>query len=183
MFKKFEPKEDIVGVQQLKSSAQKQIRAKILEQYPSLESYINEILPKKESFKLVKCKDHIELIADFEGNIIFIKPRDISYIPSLRLLHKYPFMMPHQQVDKGAIKFVLNGSQIMCPGLTSPGAKMNEDIPKDSLVAIMAEGKEHALAIGIMKLSPEEIRSVNKGIGIENLHHLNDGMWKLATIS
>lgn len=43
--------------------------------------------------------DHIELIADFEGNIIFIKPRDISYIPSLRLLHKYPFMMPHQQVE------------------------------------------------------------------------------------
>lgn len=42
--------------------------------------------------------DHVELITDAEGNVMFIKPRDIPYIPSLRLLHKYPFMMPHQQV-------------------------------------------------------------------------------------
>lgn len=35
-----------------------------------------------------------------------------------------PFILPHQQVDKGAIKFVLSGANIMCPGLTSPGAKL-----------------------------------------------------------
>lgn len=29
-----------------------------------------------------------------------------------------------QQVDKGAIRFVLSGANIMCPGLTSKGAKM-----------------------------------------------------------
>lgn len=38
-----------------------------------------------------------------------------------------------QQVDKGAIKFVLSGANIMCPGLTSPGAKMTE-VPKDTVV-------------------------------------------------
>ena len=36
-----------------------------------------------------------------------------------------PFMLPHQQVDNGAIKFILSGANIMCPGLTSPGAKLN----------------------------------------------------------
>lgn len=36
-----------------------------------------------------------------------------------------PTMLPHQQVDKGAIKFILSGANIMCPGLTSPGAKLN----------------------------------------------------------
>lgn len=35
-------------------------------------------------------------------------------------------MMPHMQVDKGAIKFILSGANIMCPGLTSPGAKMTK---------------------------------------------------------
>ena len=43
------------------------------------------------------------------------------------LIHLYvpdPFILPHQQVDKGAIKFVLSGANIMCPGLTSPGAKL-----------------------------------------------------------
>lgn len=37
-----------------------------------------------------------------------------------------PFILPHMQVDKGAIRFVLSGANIMCPGLTSPGAKMTK---------------------------------------------------------
>ncbi|VDO18345.1 unnamed protein product [Brugia timori] len=67
----------------------------------------------------------------------------------------------------------------------------------------MAEGKKHALAIGLTKMSADEILTVNKakfsflctergmdgfqanafqGIGIENLHHLNDGLWKVPTV-
>ena len=45
------------------------------------------------------------------------------------------------------------------------------------LQAIFAEGKEHALAIGIMKMSSDDIKSLNKGIGIEIIHFLNDGLW------
>jgi len=47
------------------------------------------------------------------------------------------------------------------------------------LQAIMAEGKQHALAIGACVLSTEEISSVNKGIGVDNYHYLNDGLWTL----
>ena len=36
--------------------------------------------------------------------------------------------------------------------------------------AIMAEGKQHALCVGVMKMSAEDIEKVNKGIGIENIH-------------
>ncbi|RCN52426.1 hypothetical protein ANCCAN_01469 [Ancylostoma caninum] len=186
MFKKFDEKEDITGATQLKSSIQvgfrfaKGIRNKIIELYPHIEPYLLDILPKKENFKLIKCKDHVELLADHNGVVQFLKTRNTDWIPTLRLLHKYPFMMPHQQVDKGAIKFVLNGSSIMCPGLTSPGAKMTPGVPAEAVVAVMAEGKQHALAIGQMKMSSEEIQSVNKGIGIENVHYLTDGLWRLA---
>jgi PUA domain protein len=38
----------------VKSSAQRAIRAKVLEQYPLLEPYIDDILPKKEQLDLVK---------------------------------------------------------------------------------------------------------------------------------
>jgi malignant T-cell-amplified sequence len=41
----------------------------------------------------------------------------------------------------------------------------------------MAEGKEHALAVGLLKLSTSEIRASNKGIGVDNMHFLNDGLW------
>lgn len=55
-------------------------------------------------------------------------------------------------------------------------------VPAKTPVAIMAEGKEHAMAIGLTIMSTEEIRTVNKGIGVNNLHHLNDGLWKQATL-
>lgn len=45
-------------------------------------------------------------------------------------------------------------------------------------VAIYAEGKEHATAVGLTKMSTSDIRNINKGIGVETLHYLNDGLWK-----
>lgn len=49
-----------------------------------------------------------------------------------------PFILPHQQVDKGAIKFVLSGANIMCPGLTSPGAKLYPAGPDTVVVSFYA---------------------------------------------
>lgn len=66
-------------------------------------------------------------------------------------------MLPKIQVDRGAIKFVLSGANIMCPGLTSKGARMDVDLPAETMVAIMAEGKENALAIGWLKMSTEDM--------------------------
>jgi hypothetical protein len=37
-------------------------------------------------------------------------------------------MMPKLRTDKGAIKFVLSGANIMCPGLTSPGATIHTEV-------------------------------------------------------
>jgi len=58
----------------------------------------------------------------------------------LELLYRYdiflfldPYILPWQQVDKGAIRFVLSGANIMCPGLTSPGARMTP-CPKGAIV-------------------------------------------------
>ena len=48
-------------------------------------------------------------------------------------------------------------------------------------VAIFAENKEHALAVGLTKMSTKDIREINKDIGVENVHYLNDGLWKNNT--
>lgn len=61
------------------------------------------------------------------------------------------------QVDKGAINFVLSGANIMCPGLTSKGAKMTPLLKEGQVVTIIAEGKQHALAVGTLKMTPEDM--------------------------
>ena len=43
-------------------------------------------------------------------------------------------------------------------------------------------GKEHALAIGKTLMSTEDITKKNKGIGVENFHYLNDGLWNMKKI-
>ncbi|XDA82305.1 hypothetical protein R6Z07F_012224 [Ovis aries] len=179
MFKKFDEKENVSNCIQLKTSVIKGIKNQLLEQFPGIEPWLNQIMPKKDPVKIVRCHEHIEILT-VNGELLFFRQREGPFYPTLRLLHKYPFILPRQQVDKGAIKFVLSGANIMCPGLTSPGARLFP-AAVDTVVAIMAEGKQHALCVGVMKMSADEIEKVNKGIGIENIHYLNDGLWHMKT--
>lgn len=136
----------------MKSSVQKNIRSKLLDQFPYIEKYIDVILPKKDAFKIIRCHDHIEILVNGIGDQLFFRQREGPWMPTLRLFHKFPFFLPMLQVDKGAIRFVLSGANIMCPGLTSPGACMTP-VDKGSVVAILAEGKQNALAVGITSMS------------------------------
>ena len=65
----------------------------------------------------------------------------------------------------------------MCPGLTHPNASMDE-VEKDTVVGLYVEGKEHAVGLGVTRISTSEIRQVNKGVAVELLHFLNDAFWK-----
>ncbi|CAI5504296.1 unnamed protein product, partial [Closterium sp. Naga37s-1] len=114
-----------------------------------------------------------------------------------------PDMMRKMQVDRGAIKptdpdvplFAYTPPSLAPPispstrpghdagqhyvsGTHIPGREMGDGIPVNSPVAIFAEGKENALAIGYTKMSSDNIRKINKGIGVILMHYLNDGLWK-----
>ncbi len=91
--------------------------------------------------------------------------------------------MPRIQVDAGAIKYVLGGANVMCPGITSGGGAMPTELTEGAPVAVYAEGKKSALAIGTLAMSTADIRSKNKGIGIEVMHHLDDQLWHVLTFA
>lgn len=71
--------------------------------------------------------EHVQLLV-LGDTPLFFSTRDGGWFPVLRLLHQYPDMMPRLRADQGAIKFVLSGANIMCPGLTSPGATMHDEV-------------------------------------------------------
>jgi PUA domain protein len=54
IFKRFNEKENITGVVQAKGTVIKQIRAKLAEDYPHIEDYLDDILPKKDNVRIVK---------------------------------------------------------------------------------------------------------------------------------
>lgn len=92
-------------------------------------------------------------------------------------------ILPRVQADKGAIKFILQGADVMAPGLTSTGGRLPDGLSKGDLVAVHVEGKECAMAVGRMVMSSEDIRSTNSGHAVETLHCLLDGLWKVPKIN
>lgn len=92
-----------------------------------------------------------------------------------------PSVLPVVGIDRGAIRFLLQGAHMMCPGMTSKGGYLppaESELPAGSPVALHAEGKEHAVGIGILKLSTEEIKRVNKNVGVETVTYLGDDLWQ-----
>ncbi|GAA5873654.1 hypothetical protein JCM8547_002668 [Rhodosporidiobolus lusitaniae] len=145
---------------------------------------LDVLWPKKETLTLVKCRDHISMYT-VHGEPLFFQHFDGPFYPTLKILHRYPDMLPRVGVDRGAIKFVLSGANIMCPGITSPTGFLppsSQNVPKGSPVAVFAYGKEHPLAIGLLAMSTDEIREVNKNVGVENVTYLGDDLWKVERI-
>lgn len=101
------------------------------------------------------------------------------------LFHLDPYILPAVKIDRGAIRFVLAGAQIMCPGLTSKGGELpptEAALEAGTPVGVFAEGKTHAVAVGITKLGTEEIKRTNKGVGVETTTYLGDDLWALKTL-
>jgi PUA domain protein len=74
---------------------------------------------------------------------------------------------------------------MMCPGMTSVGGYLppaENEIPAERVVAFFAEGKEHAVGVGLSKMSTEEMRKVNKGVGVESVTYLGDDLWPIQKI-
>lgn len=182
MFKRFTLDESVAGQSQVKSSLQRSIRAKILEQLPAIEPYLDDILPKKDKMVLAKVTGHVNVVCSSSAEPLFFNIRDGPYCPTLRLLAKYPLLLPRMCVDDGAIRHVMQGADVMVPGLKSTRAAM-DDVPKKTVVGIYGGSKEHPLAVGLALMATSTIRTVDKGVGIETWHYLTDGLWKCPTLS
>jgi len=113
--------------------------------------------------------DHIIL---YEGDIIFFEEEG-KLLPTLHALLRGVITIPRVTVDMGAVRFVVNGADIMRPGIT----KIEDGIAAGSVVAIIDERHGKPLAVGISKMSTDELRAASEGKVIMSKHHVNDALW------
>lgn len=73
---------------------------------------------------------------------------------------------------------MMQGVNMMCPGFNSPGGAVGEDLKVGDVVCVRVQGKEGAAAVGVMKLSGNEVKTVGKGVAVEVAHYLGDYLWK-----
>jgi len=140
------------------------------------------VLPKKSQCGQLKAKDHVTLyMSPVLHQPVFFQQRDGPFFPTLKFLHMAGDFMPVLGIDKGGIKFVLKGADVICAGITSKGGSIPEPLDEDVAVAIMAEGKQFPLGIGMTKMSTDAMKQVNTGVGVELVHFLNDDLWRVTT--
>jgi len=80
-------------------------------------------------------------------------------------------------VDEGAMPYVMNGADVMKPGILWA----DERIKEGDFVYVTVEGKESPIAVGIALCDGKEMtlgeKSERKGRAVKNIHHLKDKIW------
>lgn len=95
------------------------------------------------------------------------------WIPTLKFLQQRQ-LLKKITVDMGAVKFVVNGADIMRPGIVA----IEDGIAAQEAVVIIDVQHHKALAVGLALYDSKEMQEIKTGKVIKNLHYVGDEIWK-----
>jgi PUA-domain protein len=100
---------------------------------------------------------------------------DGCIFPTLRGILEHPFPERKIVVDSGAVSFVVNGADVMRPGIVS----VSDDIIAGAPAQVVEERHGKPIAICIALHDAEGIREMKSGKACRNIHHVGDEIWAL----
>lgn len=110
-----------------------------------------------------------------DGEMVFFEHENRMF-PTLRSLLHEIVSIPTVTVDMGAVRFVVNGADIMRPGIT----EVDDGISPNDIVAVVDERHRKPLAVGVSELSSEGLRATKTGKVVLSVHHINDPLWEFG---
>lgn len=134
-----------------------------LQEFYHLDNFLN----KKDKIEWVEAEQKFVAVND-EFYFFYLQEKPI---PTLKLIIKNNFL-PKIVIDMPAVKFIANGADVMRPGI-----KKIEEFSKDAIIAIVDETHQKPLAIGQALFSSEEMKNMDSGKVIKNLHYVGDKIW------
>ncbi|MFQ5710660.1 MAG: PUA domain-containing protein [Candidatus Geothermarchaeales archaeon] len=118
--------------------------------------------------------DTLSLFVVNDEPLILFDDDEGIYVPFIASVGKFVFC-PSVVVDMGAVPYVVNGADVMAPGIVSCG-----EFERGDIVCVKTERHERVIATGYSMMSSGEIRSIKKGKAVKNVHYVGDRYWKLA---
>lgn len=126
-----------------------------------------------------KMIEIIETNQDLELYLVdkepFIIKKDGILFPSLKGALARPFEQRRIIVDMGAVAYVVNGADIMRPGVVD----VTPDVEAGKPVQIVDERHGKPLALGIALFSAGDLLAQEKGKVAKTWHHVGDDIWNL----
>jgi PUA-domain protein len=95
--------------------------------------------------------------------------------PTLKGAVQIPFPERMVTVDAGAIPYVVNGADVMRPGIVA----VSDDVVAGGPVQIVDERHKKPLAIGVALMDGPAIRASAQGKMCKSVHHVGDELWNL----
>ncbi len=127
-----------------------------------------EVLEPDEESKFVIVDGRYTFIASGPGPTEG-GPKYLPFVGSSQAADLFPSVT----IDEGAIKYIINGADVMRPGIT----KYGEWGEAGKLVIVREAKKGRAIAVGKATVSSSEMGELKKGSCIKNLHHFGDRFW------
>lgn len=171
----------------LKASQVKKYVAGLKEQFPGADALIDELFPPKGEVSLVKCKNYIHLLVSAlpagskhspgarpVKRIAFWNLRDGPWIPTLRLLQQYPALLPNLTTDDRCPKYILQGAQMMAPGIHV----MDAELRKNAIVSVSIRGAPPFLIGRLLQDGESIMAKTRQGPALDTLNVIGDGFWE-----
>ena len=135
--------------------------------------YWGEVLKGKVRNAMEIREDEIKLyrIGEFIVGEIDEKLYPVIHERNLEALDRLPAMI----VDMGAVPHIVNGADVMRPGIKDFRGEFNVG----DFVIIRDERNLKPLAVAIALVGLEECKVMKRGKIAKNIHHVNDRIWKL----
>lgn len=117
--------------------------------------------------------------AEPEEGVVFVTLDGLEFLQSGEAFLPYLgssgtlALFPSVFVDEGAIKFLINGADVMRPGIR----KLDDWGATGRIVVVKEEKKGRAIAVGPATVSGAEASAMSKGSCIKNSHHVGDRYW------
>lgn len=129
-------------------------------------------LPHSSQVECAEPADGVVFVT-LEGKYTFVQKGE-DFFPFLGS-HETLALFPSAKVDEGAIKFLLNGADVMRPGVRSH----DEWGEMGTTVVVREDKKDRGIAVARSLVKSGEMATLSKGPCLKNVHHLGDRYWNL----
>ena len=124
--------------------------------------------------------DEVELVED-EYRLIFINKQPAFFYYQEKVLPTLKYLQTNNllkkiTIDMGAVKFMINGADLMKPGITDVDAEIKEQ----EIIVLVDQNNKKPLALGIALFNSEQIKSMTHGKVTKNIHYVGDKIWNFS---
>jgi PUA-domain protein len=154
---------------------EKEAKRFLLEVSKTLGTDIERLLGSKTGVEVNETE--IAEVFIFDGRPLLARSNGVLF-PTLYFEELFA-VIPKIVVDMGAVPYVCKGADVMAPGVRAIKGKFEEN----DLLLVVDERHGKPLALGVALFGSENMKALDSGKIVKNIHYVGDKLWNYLRAS